>query len=123
MAARPPPRSCDTFVALPPAAAGGRVVFGKNSDRPRDEVQEVLHCPAAQHPPGAALQVSALPASPPPSPAAHPRPERLPRAARTVTRPALRLVAVHLHRDRAGSAHPRRRPEPALVAVGSRNGR
>ncbi|KAM9549573.1 secernin-3 [Guaruba guarouba] len=50
------PRSCDTFVALPPAAAGGRVVFGKNSDRPADEVQEVVHFPAAAHPPGAALE-------------------------------------------------------------------
>lgn len=57
MAARPPPRSCDTFVALPPAAAGGRVVFGKNSDRPSDEVQEVLYVPAASHPPGAQLEV------------------------------------------------------------------
>lgn len=54
---RPPPRSCDTFVALPPAAAGGRVVFGKNSDRPADEVQEVVYFPAAAHPPGAALEV------------------------------------------------------------------
>jgi len=58
MAARPPPRSCDTFVALPPAAAGGRVVFGKNSDRPSDEVQEVLYVPAAAHPAGAQLEVS-----------------------------------------------------------------
>lgn len=58
MAARPPPRSCDTFVALPPAAAGGRVVFGKNSDRPSDEVQEVLYVPASAHPAGAQLEVS-----------------------------------------------------------------
>lgn len=56
---RPPPLSCDTFVALPPAAPGGRVVFGKNSDRPADEVQEVVHFPAAVHPPGAALEVRA----------------------------------------------------------------
>lgn len=56
---RPPPLSCDTFVALPPAAPGGRVVFGKNSDRPADEVQEVVHFPAAAHPPGAALEVRA----------------------------------------------------------------
>ena len=27
------PRSCDTFVALPPATAGGGVVWGKDSDR------------------------------------------------------------------------------------------
>lgn len=30
---KPPPRSCDTFVALPDATADGSVVFGKNSDR------------------------------------------------------------------------------------------
>lgn len=35
----PPPRSCDTFVALPPATPDGSVVFGKNSDRLKDEVQ------------------------------------------------------------------------------------
>ncbi|XP_068263989.1 secernin-3 isoform X3 [Nyctibius grandis] len=56
MFSRPPPRSCDTFVAFPPAAAGDRVVFGKNSDRPADEVQEVVYFPAAAHPPGAALE-------------------------------------------------------------------
>lgn len=32
-AAGPPPRSCDTFVALPDSTADGSVVFGKNSDR------------------------------------------------------------------------------------------
>lgn len=32
----PRPRSCDTFVGLPPATADGSVVFGKNSDRERE---------------------------------------------------------------------------------------
>ncbi|KAL8560920.1 hypothetical protein ACOMHN_035860 [Nucella lapillus] len=41
--------SCDTFVALPPATANGRVIFGKNSDRPSSEVQEVVFAPAADH--------------------------------------------------------------------------
>ncbi|XP_059116685.1 secernin-3 [Peromyscus eremicus] len=41
------PYSCDTFVALPPATVGNRVIFGKNSDRLFDEVQEVIYCPAA----------------------------------------------------------------------------
>ncbi|XP_019409221.1 PREDICTED: secernin-3 [Crocodylus porosus] len=50
------PRSCDTFVALPPATAGARLIFGKNSDREAGEVQEVLHCPAARHAPLARLQ-------------------------------------------------------------------
>ncbi|XP_036401104.1 secernin-3 isoform X2 [Megalops cyprinoides] len=43
------PSSCDTFVALPPSTAGQRVIFGKNSDRPCDEVQEVVYFPAADH--------------------------------------------------------------------------
>lgn len=44
-----PPRSCDCFVALPPSTSSQVVIFGKNSDRPRDEVQEVVHFPAADH--------------------------------------------------------------------------
>lgn len=49
--AGPPPRSCDTFVALPDSTADGSVVFGKNSDR-ETEVSRVaglhrLHAAAA----------------------------------------------------------------------------
>ncbi|CAG9853915.1 unnamed protein product [Phyllotreta striolata] len=40
-----PLRSCDTFVVLPPLTKHG-VIFGKNSDRPQDEVQEVVYIPA-----------------------------------------------------------------------------
>lgn len=36
------PRSCDTFVVLPPLTKKGVVIFGKNSDRPQNEVQEVV---------------------------------------------------------------------------------
>ncbi|XP_007537589.2 secernin-3 [Erinaceus europaeus] len=43
------PYSCDTFVALPPATVGNRIIFGKNSDRLCDEVQEVVYFPAAVH--------------------------------------------------------------------------
>ncbi|KAJ8313516.1 hypothetical protein KUTeg_008077 [Tegillarca granosa] len=43
------PRSCDTFVALPPATADGCIVFGKNSDRPSSEIQEVVYVPAQDH--------------------------------------------------------------------------
>lgn len=43
------PRSCDTFVALPPTTVDNRIIFGKNSDRPCDEVQEVVYFPAAVH--------------------------------------------------------------------------
>lgn len=40
-----PVTSCDTFVVLPPLTKHG-VVFGKNSDRPKGEVQDVVYIPA-----------------------------------------------------------------------------
>ena len=57
---RPPPRSCDTFVFV--GSSGGEssapaaTLFFKNSDRPSDEEHEVVHFPAAEHPPGAKVQ-------------------------------------------------------------------
>lgn len=51
------PVSCDCFVSLPPGSRDDHVIFGKNSDRPRDEVQEVAHYPAASHPPGSMQEV------------------------------------------------------------------
>ena len=53
----PRPSSCDTFVALPPATCKGRVIFGKNSDRPAAEVQEVVYVSAKDHEQGVKLQV------------------------------------------------------------------
>ncbi|XP_075767648.1 secernin-2 [Pelodiscus sinensis] len=53
---RPAPSSCDCFVALPPATAAQAVIFGKNSDRPREEVQEVVCLPAAAYAGGAKLK-------------------------------------------------------------------
>ncbi|KAG8196764.1 hypothetical protein JTE90_014497 [Oedothorax gibbosus] len=47
---RYPPRSCDTFAVLPTGTLDNCVVFGKNSDRPGDEVQEVIYVPATDHP-------------------------------------------------------------------------
>ncbi|XP_055276924.1 secernin-1 isoform X2 [Moschus berezovskii] len=44
-----PPSYC--FVAFPPRAKDGLVIFGKNSARPRDEVQEVVYFSAADHEP------------------------------------------------------------------------
>lgn len=35
-------RSCDTFVVLPPLTDSNFHIFGKNSDRPSSEVQEVI---------------------------------------------------------------------------------
>ncbi|KAM9296720.1 secernin-2 [Gastrophryne carolinensis] len=52
MASSQYPNSCDCFVSLPPASGPPAVIFAKNSDRPRMEVQEVVYYPAAMHPPG-----------------------------------------------------------------------
>lgn len=40
-------KSCDTFVVLPPLTKHG-VVFGKNSDRPKGEVQDLVYIPATE---------------------------------------------------------------------------
>ena len=53
-------KSCDTFVALPPATANGCVIFGKNSDRPCNEVQEVVYFPAGDHSPGSKVEVRSI---------------------------------------------------------------
>ncbi|MHA1751463.1 MAG: C69 family dipeptidase [Candidatus Helarchaeota archaeon] len=37
--------SCDTLVALGSATTDGTVIFGKNSDRPDDEAQNLVHVP------------------------------------------------------------------------------
>ncbi|KFM62463.1 Secernin-2, partial [Stegodyphus mimosarum] len=50
------PQSCDTFVVLPPGTALNCVVFGKNSDRPKGEVLEVVYFPAENHPAGSKVQ-------------------------------------------------------------------
>lgn len=50
-----PPSYC--FVAFPPCSKDGLVVFGKNSARPRDEVQEVVYFAAAEHEPGSKVEV------------------------------------------------------------------
>ncbi|KAM4692276.1 secernin-2 [Rhinophrynus dorsalis] len=47
-----PPSSCDCFVSLPPASCSPFVIFGKNSDRPRQEVQEIVYYPRVTHPSG-----------------------------------------------------------------------
>ena len=54
------PGSCDTFVALPPVTLYGYVIFGKNSDRPANEVQEVVYQPASENEAGSKLQVGAF---------------------------------------------------------------
>jgi len=39
------PKSCDTFIVLPPLTDANFHIFGKNSDRPSNEVQEVIFVP------------------------------------------------------------------------------
>jgi len=41
--------SCDTFAVLPDKTADGAIIFGKNSDRPKGEVQEVIFSPSKSH--------------------------------------------------------------------------
>jgi len=49
---------CDTFVALPDVTLGGELIFGKNSDRPGGEVQDVVAI--SQHVTGDLLQCTYL---------------------------------------------------------------
>ncbi|BET00496.1 secernin [Nesidiocoris tenuis] len=46
---------CDTFVVLGSHTEQGGIVFGKNSDRPAGEPQEIVHFPASKHDPGSKL--------------------------------------------------------------------
>lgn len=50
------PVSCDTFVVLPDLTSG-YVIFGKNSDRPIHEVQEIVYVEGKKHEPGATVKV------------------------------------------------------------------
>nr|XP_003222221.1 PREDICTED: secernin-1 [Anolis carolinensis] len=52
--ALPPPSY--SFVAFPPHTKDGLVIVGKNSARPRDEVQEVVYFAAATHDPGCKVE-------------------------------------------------------------------
>jgi secernin len=47
---------CDTLVALPSSTASGGVLFGKNSDRERNEAAAVEYRPAARHAAGTTLR-------------------------------------------------------------------
>ncbi len=51
---------CDTFVALPDATLDGNLIFGKNSDRPNGEIQDVISFPAQQYAAGDTLQCTYL---------------------------------------------------------------
>lgn len=50
----------DLFVALPPVTAHNAVVFGKNSNRPASEVQDVIYCPAKDHSTGEKVKCTYL---------------------------------------------------------------
>jgi len=49
-------KSCDTFVVLNPLTENGSIIFGKNSDRPKEEVQDIAFYPATEYPAGVLLQ-------------------------------------------------------------------
>ena len=51
---------CDTFVALPDVTQGGELIFGKNSDRPSGEVQDVVAFPLRQYAAGDTVQCTYL---------------------------------------------------------------
>ena len=50
--------SCDTFVVMSNLTSSGDVIFGKNSDRPVGEVQEVVRIPSKNYQPNSNVQVS-----------------------------------------------------------------
>lgn len=54
------PKSCDTFVVLGDLTKDGCIIFGKNSDRPQHEVQEIVYEPAKDHPSDSKLNVSCI---------------------------------------------------------------
>jgi len=48
--------SCDTFVVMGDMTSSKEVIFGKNSDRPRGEVQEVVYVGPKKYQPGTKLK-------------------------------------------------------------------
>ena len=50
--------SCDTFVALSDVTNCGNVIFGKNSDRPYGEIQEVVRNPFQKYARGSKVKVA-----------------------------------------------------------------
>ena len=48
--------SCDTMVALPNSTRHGQTLFAKNSDRPEEECQPLVHRSRAQHAPDATVR-------------------------------------------------------------------
>ena len=50
--------SCDTFVALSDVTKCGNVIFGKNSDRPYGEIQEVVRNPSQKYARGSKVKVA-----------------------------------------------------------------
>ena len=48
--------SCDTFVVMGDVTTTGELVFGKNSDRPRGEVQEVVYVEPGHYEPRTKLK-------------------------------------------------------------------
>ncbi|MHA1229262.1 MAG: C69 family dipeptidase [Candidatus Helarchaeota archaeon] len=49
-------KGCDTLIALRDATKDGTVIFGKNSDRPYDEAQNLVHVPCKKYSKGQLLK-------------------------------------------------------------------
>jgi dipeptidase len=49
---------CDTIVATPPVTARGTMLFGKNSDRERNEAQQLMMLPGRRHERGSKLRLT-----------------------------------------------------------------
>lgn len=110
------PCSCDTFVALPPSTEGERIIFGKNSDRPCDEVQEVVYFPARDYGAGEKVEVATLGKMHFKNPSQHNNWSYLSSAF------CICSLLVHIHWDWASSSHICSGSEQTSVALGSRNG-
>ncbi len=51
---------CDTFVALSDTTLSREVIFGKNSDRPKGEIQDIVAFPAQNYASSAVVQCTYL---------------------------------------------------------------
>jgi secernin len=51
---------CDSFVALADVTTDGEIIFGKNSDRPEGEFQDVISVPAQQYPANSLVECTYL---------------------------------------------------------------
>lgn len=98
-------RSCDTFVVLPPLTDSSFRIFGKNSDRPTKEVQEVILVSDKHH--GENSEVVHVTGS----------------SARRAPSVLMRFTVVYTHPHTPSFAHVSMRLVEACLVLGRRDGR